>query len=102
MEFLVDQLSGLSGFTIRKMFGEYCVYLFGKPMGFVTNDQLHLKMTSAGRDRAPEVDQGFPYPKAKPHLLITADLWEDRDWLVDLFRATEKELRTLQQTLPPE
>lgn len=90
--FLMDQLSGLAGVTHLRMFGEYCVYVYGKPVGFVVNDQLHLKMTYAGRDMASEVDEGFPYPNAKPHLLITADLWEDHDWLADLVRTTAKEL----------
>jgi len=34
MDFLLDQLSGLAGLSTRKMFGEYCVYLFGKPIRF--------------------------------------------------------------------
>jgi len=48
MGFLLDQLSGLAGLSTQKMDGEYCVYLFGKPIGFVCDDQLHLKMTDAG------------------------------------------------------
>jgi hypothetical protein len=36
--------------------------------------------------------EGSPYPGAKPHLLITADLWEDAGWLCDLVRATAREL----------
>ena len=35
---------------------------------------------------------GAPCPGAKPHLLITADLWEDRDWLRALIQATANEL----------
>jgi len=88
MDFLLDQLSGLPGLSSRKMFGEYCVYLSGKPVGFVCNDQLHLKMTGAGRALITTVKESFPYPDAKPHLLITADLWEDRDWLRSVVQAT--------------
>ena len=36
--------------------------------------------------------EGAPYPGAKLHLLITADLWEDRDWLSQLIQATNNEL----------
>jgi len=88
MDFLLDQLSGLSALTTRKMFGEYCIYLYGKPIGFVCDDQLYLKMTNAGRAFMPEIREGFPYPDAKPHLLVTADLWEDRDWLKQLLQTT--------------
>ena len=92
MDFLLDQLSGLAGIGTRKMFGEYCLYLEGKPVGFVCDDQLYLKPTRAGRSMAPHVGEGQPYPDAKPHLLVTADLWEDRDWLGRLIQATAQEL----------
>jgi hypothetical protein len=36
--------------------------------------------------------EGNPYPGAKPHLLISSDLWEDRDWLGSLIQATALEL----------
>ena len=34
------------------------------------------------------VQEAPPYPGAKPHLLISADQWEDRDWLRQLVHAT--------------
>jgi len=86
MTFLLDQLSGVSNLTTKRMFGEYCIYISGIPIGFVSDDQLHLKMTNAGRRMAPDAEEGFPYPDAKPHLLITADFWDDRDWLAELIR----------------
>jgi len=96
MDFLLDQLSGLTGLSTRKMFGEYCVYLFGKPIGFVCDDQLHLKMTDAGRAWIGNVQESIPYPDAKPHLLVTADLWEDRDWLRQVVQITADALRSEQ------
>lgn len=92
VDFLLDQLSGTGQITTKKMFGEYCLYLAGKPVGFVCDDQLFLKSTNAGRGMIPEVVEGYPYPEAKPHLLITADLWEDREWLRQLIQATAYEL----------
>lgn len=92
MDFLLDQLSGLTQVATKKMFGEYCVYLAGKPVGFVCDDQLYLKMTRAGRALAPQLGEGVPYPNAKPYLLVTADFWEDRAWLIQLFQVTENEL----------
>ena len=92
MNFLLDQLSGLGEASSRKMFGEYCLYLSGKPVGLVCDDQLYLKPTRAGRAILENLVEGSPYPGAKPHLLITPDQWEDREWLCDLVRATVKEL----------
>jgi DNA transformation protein len=90
--FLLDQLSGVSEASVKKMFGEYCLYLAGKPVGLVCDDQLYLKPTNAGKGLTGRVVEGAPYPGAKPHLLITADQWEDSEWLCDLLRATAREL----------
>jgi DNA transformation protein len=92
IDFLLDQLSGAGDVSSRKMFGEYCLYLAGKPVGLVCDDQLYLKPTQAGKTRITAVIEGSPYPGAKPHLLITADQWEDAEWLCDLVRATAREL----------
>jgi DNA transformation protein len=90
--FLLDQLSGAGGASAKKMFGEYCLYLAGKPVGLVCDDQLYLKPTKAGESMLQQVVDGSPYPGAKPHLLITPDQWEDGEWLCNLVRATACEL----------
>lgn len=92
MDFLLDQLAGLVNVSTKKMFGEYCLYLAGKPVALVCDDQLYLKPTDAGRDMVQQAIEGAPYPGAKPHLLITADLWEDRGWLRHLIQTTDNEL----------
>jgi DNA transformation protein len=92
INFLLDQLTALPNVTAKKMFGEYCLYLAGKPVALVCDDQLYLKLTSAGKSMAQHVSEAAPYPGAKPHILITADYWEDRDWLIKLIQATDKEL----------
>ncbi|MGG4603633.1 TfoX/Sxy family protein [Paenalcaligenes sp. Me131] len=92
INFLLDQLSTVHQLSTRRMFGEYCVYVAGKPVGFVCNDQLYLKITPAGRAFAPGLTEGFPYPGAKAYLLVTADRWEDREWLVELVLVTDSDL----------
>jgi DNA transformation protein len=92
MYFLLDQLSPLGEASAKKMFGEYCLYLAGKPVGLVCDDQLYLKPTSSGRAMLTRFAEGSPYPGAKPHLLITQDQWEDGEWLCGIVRATEREL----------
>ncbi|MBI5889149.1 MAG: TfoX/Sxy family protein [Nitrosomonadales bacterium] len=92
IDFLLDQLSGAGEVSARKMFGEYCIYLAGKPVGLVCDDQFYLKPTNAGKSRIATVVEGTPYPGARPHLLITPDQWEDGEWLCDLVRVTAKEL----------
>ena len=92
IDFLLDQLSKLGEVSTKKMFGDYCLYLSGKPVGLVCDDQLFLKPTKAGAKLAAKVVEAPPYPGAKPHLLITADQWEDSEWLCELVRATDREL----------
>ncbi len=92
IDYLLDQLSDLSDVSAKKMFGEYCVYLAGKPVGLVCDEQLYLKPTNAARAMISEITEGSPYPKAKPHILVTADLWEDGEWLAELIQATAGEL----------
>lgn len=92
IDFLLDQLSGCGPVTARKMFGEYCLYFAGKPIGLVCDNQLFLKPTPAVRALMQTPLDGMPYPKARPHLLVSADLWDDRQSLCQWVRATHDAL----------
>ena len=81
IDFLLDQLSGCGPVTARKMFGEYCLYFASKPIGLVCDNQLFLKDTTVVRALMHEPLVGIPYPRARPHLLVSADLWDDRQSL---------------------
>ncbi len=87
-DFLLDQLAGSGRFSVRRMFGEYCLYLDAKPVALLCDDQLYVKPTDAGRALLARIEEGFPFPGARPHLLVTADLWEDREWLARLLTTT--------------
>ncbi len=88
IDYLGEQLAGVDGLLIRRMFGEYGLSAGGKHVGVICNDQLYLKPTTAGRELAGNPPEEPPYRGAKPSLLIAADLWEDADWLAALVRAT--------------
>lgn len=88
MDFLLDILSDSRQVTSRRMFGEFCVYYAGRPVGLVCDDQLFLKPSEAGKRLMKEADEGAPFPGARPHLRITADYWDDRPWMNQLVRAT--------------
>lgn len=98
IDFLLDQLSGCGAVTARKMFGEYCLYFSGKPIGLVCENQLFLKPTTAARALMHEPLDGIPYPKARPHLLVSADLWDDRQSLCQWVMATYGELLQMPTT----
>lgn len=88
MDYLLDQLSDSRQVSARKMFGEYCLYYAGRPVGLVCDEQLFLKPTEAGLRLMKDTDMGAPFPGARPHLRIAPDHWEDRPWLNQLVRAT--------------
>jgi DNA transformation protein len=92
IEFLLDQLGDARAFTTRKMFGEYCLYYLGRPVGLVCDNQLFLKPTDAGVAALERVEYGHPYPGARPHIRLTADAWEDGPRLMEIVRTTAMDL----------
>jgi TfoX/Sxy family transcriptional regulator of competence genes len=91
-DYLLEQIARAGPVSAKKMFGEYAIYCGGKVVALLCDDQLFLKPTVAGRALLGKAREGSPYPGAKPHLVIDADLWEDADWMADLIRATAQEL----------
>lgn len=92
VDYLLEQASGAGALSAKPMFGEYGVYLDGKMIGLICDDQLYVKPTPSGRLHAEPVSEAPPYPGAKPHLLIEADRWDDAEWLGNLLRATAEEM----------
>lgn len=92
VEYVAGQLDDLEPVRYRAMFGEYAVYFNDKVVGLICDNQLFVKPTQAGRDFIGEVEEAPPYPGAKPAFLI-ADKLDDREWLCQLFRVSEPELK---------
>ena len=88
VDYLVEQMSRGNDVRARKMFGEYGVYCGEAFVGIVADDQLYLKITEAGRALVPDAEEGVPYPKARPHLMVPEDVIEDADRLSVLVRET--------------
>ena len=91
VEFVCDQVGGAGQVRFRKMFGEYAIYCEEKIVALVCDNRLFVKPTAAGRNLIGNVVEAPPYPVAKPWFLIETQI-EDRDWLMNLFRVTTKEL----------
>jgi DNA transformation protein len=103
IDFLLDQLAEQGAFSTRKMFGEYCLYLSGAPVGLVCDNHLFLRDDAGLRNLMSEVVLGEPYPGAKPHICITADQWDDRQALGMWVRAAAeaRHAATLAKTSRP-
>jgi TfoX/Sxy family transcriptional regulator of competence genes len=74
IDYICDQAGFGSRLTFKKMFGEYALYLDGKVVALVCDDQLFLKPTDEGRRYLCQVALAPPYPGAREHFLIAAEL----------------------------
>ena len=70
VRYVAEQLSGAGEITYKKMFGEYGLYCDGKIFANVSDDQLFIKITEAGRSLFPGLPEAPPYPGAKNCFLI--------------------------------
>ncbi|MCB0747991.1 MAG: TfoX/Sxy family protein [Ignavibacteriae bacterium] len=91
IKYVVGQLSNLDEVEYKYMFGEYALYYNKKVVALICDDQLFVKPTDAGRKFIGKVFEAQAYPGAKPTFLIEGKM-EDKDWLSELIKITEKEL----------
>ena len=92
IEYLLEQLAPAGQMSARKMFGEYALYHGGKVVALVCDEKLFIKPTEAGRAMIGSLQEGFPYPGARPWFVISGEAWEDADWLVALVQTTARAL----------
>jgi TfoX/Sxy family transcriptional regulator of competence genes len=92
VDFILEQIAPAGSVTARKMFGEYALYRKGNVVALICDDQLFLKITSAGKSFLSDCEEASPYPGAKPCFLIPGDKWEDRGWMSELFSITTADL----------
>ncbi|MBN3799505.1 TfoX/Sxy family protein [Burkholderia sp. Ac-20392] len=92
VDFIVEQMAAAGTVSARKMFGEYGIYCDGKMAALVCDDRLFVKPTPEGRAFLGTCEEDSPYPGAKPHLVISGERWDDREWLSALIRITAAQL----------
>lgn len=90
-DYVREQASGAGDVMLKKMFGEYAVYVDGVVVALACDNQLFLKATPATAARVAAAPVAPPYPGAKPHAVI--DEWlDDPEALAALLRDTAKAL----------
>ena len=99
MQFVLDQLEGFPDVTCRKMFGEYMVYLQGRPVLLVCDNCAMVKMLPELAELMRGAPDGLPYEGAGVHSVL--DL-EDRELVRQvmdiLLRVTPLPKRRIQQS----
>jgi TfoX/Sxy family transcriptional regulator of competence genes len=91
VEYVTDQVDDSCNLTHRMMFGGCTLYLDGKVVALICDDQLFVKPTRAGREFIGNVVEAPAYPGAKNSLLVE-DQIEDGEWLTNLLTMTAEEL----------
>lgn len=91
IEYVCEQAGLARGLTHRKMFGEYALYLHGRVVALVCDNQVYVKPTPAGAALATSAARLPPYPGARPHLRL-ADELDDRELLGRILVATAEAL----------
>jgi len=91
VKFIAEQVETVGNIRYRKMFGEYALYCNEKVVALICDNQLFVKRSNAGRAFIGDVVESPAYKGARPSFLIK-DQCEDKEWLSELIRLTEKEL----------
>lgn len=88
--YLSDQLTELGNrIRTRKMFGEYAMFCDEKVVALICDDQLFVKITKEGKEyMGSRYSEGFPYPGAKPYMLIGGDIIENKEAFAKLINIT--------------
>ncbi len=91
VDFVIDQVENGCEITYRHMFGGTTLYMNGKVVALICDNQLFVKPTAAGRAYIGLPVEAPPYPGATDSFLVQDEI-EDAEWLTELLVITEKEL----------
>ena len=70
LNYLIEQLKGISDITFRPMMGEYLLYYRGKLIGDVCDNCVFLKPVASAKKLLPDVDMRPPYNGAKDMIVL--------------------------------
>jgi TfoX/Sxy family transcriptional regulator of competence genes len=88
IEYVTEKLSFAGDVRYKKMFGEYMVYVGGKPLVLVCDNTVFVKMLPCLDGLLSET--GYPYDGAKEHYVLD---FEDSE-------LAEKVIRLLEEATP--
>ena len=85
VDFVVEQIEYSGDIAVKKMFGEYALYVDGKIFALICDNKLFIKPIEASLNYIGNPTEAPPYPGSKNYYLIEEKL-EDRDWLSGLVK----------------
>ena len=72
--FILDQLGLPDRFSVKAMFGEFALYADGKPVAFICDDQLFVKIMPESAALEGRCERAPAYPGSKDHYLVPEDM----------------------------
>ncbi|MEL3906059.1 MAG: TfoX/Sxy family protein [Treponema sp.] len=90
-EYVCESFSVAGDIAIKSMMGGYLVYLNGKLIGDICNNELFLKRTPTSDRLLADFELRYPYKGSKT-LMHVFDKFEDTDLIVELLDGMYAEL----------
>lgn len=78
IEYIAEQLDLGSRLSVKRLFGEYALYVDGKVVAFACDNSLFIKPSAAVAALAPDLPCRPPYPGAKDYP-VADELLDDVD-----------------------
>lgn len=100
VDYIAEQAAGAGFIRSRSMFGEYALYCDEKVVAFICDDTFYLKITDEGRKVLKHEELGQAYPGSKDYFVISADDWDDKDYISELVRVTSDALPAPKPKVP--
>jgi len=72
--FILEQLGHADRFSVKPMFGEFALYADGKPVAFICNDQLFVKILPESAALEDRCEKAPAYPGSKDYYLVPEEL----------------------------
>lgn len=73
INYICEQIDGVGEIRYKKMFGEYLVYINGKPVITVCDNMAFVKKLDCISELMEGAEIGYPYKGAKEHYVLDID-----------------------------
>lgn len=85
-EYVCEQIRGCGDISLKKMFGEYMVYVNAKPVLLLCDNTVFVKQLDCVAQKLQGAEKGYPYSGAKEHYVLDID---DADLSKDIIAILE-------------
>jgi TfoX/Sxy family transcriptional regulator of competence genes len=72
--FILAQLGHADRFSVKAMFGEFALYADGKPVAFICDDQLFVKILPESAALDARCERAVAYPGSKDYYLVPEEV----------------------------